>query len=364
METMKKSRKDVWLFLYLAAFAFIYDWKWFGSIISEENMGYYTVNYKSGLYPGGFMGTVMGVLHHLHPFGEYTDTVYFWSKVGLFVYLLLAFSFMIVLYKKGKEQGSRGMAAAICGLAVVFFPMFQLEANFGSLDMYLMIVALVILLLLYMERWMWLIPVLALVGIAIHPAFAYRLLPLLCFLIYRKEKKGLFLCTLCLSIVSFLYFQGLALMQPENNEAFWVLSLDSADQKIRLFQVVLFFVLMSPLLSMAWKVLRNKNVHVSPVFLAGCFLGLSLDFVVKNQPGLFAYYLLVALVILVITQGLLEEQQAGICERELQSSFWWLEGKLNYIWILYPLLFMPFKTHTICIAFDKLLKLINYFVGV
>lgn len=365
MDIKESKKKELLFFLCIIAFGFLYDWKWFGSRISEENLAYYTINYKAGFCPGGFMGTFIGALHRIHPLGDYMMSVYFWAKVGLFLYLFLGILFLWMVYQKGKEKGYKDVPAAILGMCVVLIPMFQLESNFGSMDMYLMIVTLLSFILLLWERFEWLVPLLAVIGVCIHPAFIYRLLPLLCyFILQKKDRFKIGVATVVGSVAVFIVSQIKASVLMEHRDYFFLFCLDGNDQKLRIINMVLFVFFMLPLISMGCSILKRKDEKVFRFLICASVVLVFFDVGLKNNPGLAAYYLLVQGSFLVLMEVILTEEGAFSFRKSMKLHAWALEGKQNYFWLIYPLLFMPFKTHSICIFLDKLIRLFTGALGV
>ncbi len=185
MNFLKLTKKESLFFFLLIVLAWAIDWKWFCGRVSDQIMQNYYVNYSVGWIPGGFMGSVMGVLYHIFTVGTFEEALYFLLKVGLFFYIASGIILLYVVYIKGRER-SNYMIYGILAMAVVIFPMFQLEPNFGILDMFAMILFFVAAICLALNRGKWLILLCVIVGICVDPGFSYRLLPLV-FLLIPKE---------------------------------------------------------------------------------------------------------------------------------------------------------------------------------
>ena len=349
------DKKDRLFLILMVILAWGIAWKWFGSSILPETMAYYYRDYSQGFVAGGFMGSVMRVLYLIMPIGLYEDTVYFWAKAALFLYLVMTIVFSSTIYMKTCDK-NRTFAYILSIISfLILAPMFELSANFAMPDMYMMIAFLLMLVCVLEDKFYFLLTPLSMVCVCISPLYCYRLLPILLLVLFAREKtKRIGIVTAFVSLVSLIFSQYSIIIIDNNLVGNNIFAIERIDYLKGILGLIGYFILLIPIIAIvhtfALSYMPSTKCRLG---LLICFLLLIVDIVVKSNPGCFAYYGLIIVFVwlyFIVTSG------GNICASNIDAlaqNVFWLNSKYNYFWCLYIYLFMPFRLHEVSTVFVR-----------
>lgn len=158
----------------LAVFALVCFIRHFKFTMSTYNTTFLALNYDYGFIPRGLVGTCFKFMTETY---DKID----WNYLGVFnfsglftlIYFVLLFVFFGVCLHRCPEESKRNLRHFLVFLSIFAFPMFTTSVNYGSLDLYLNIVLLLILILLVLGKAEILIVPLGVIGVCIDQDFIF-----------------------------------------------------------------------------------------------------------------------------------------------------------------------------------------------
>lgn len=237
MQVNQPSNKSIRAFmitligLSFGAFMYAYDMK-----MENYNSTILAFSYKYGFISRGMIGTLYQGLDKLLPWNimEYEATV----NVTLVVTLLFfVFILCFVRYCVGKAKGVdfKNLVTIVVIVTMAIVTTFSHKRNFGRIDMFMLLIAIICAWLIIAERALVLVPILCVIGVMIHQGFMFMYANVvLVLLVYKaltrlQDNQGcrnagsarkyslLFIFTFLLVSIFFLYFE---LFSHGNGQAF------------------------------------------------------------------------------------------------------------------------------------------------
>lgn len=389
--------------LAMAGFAVACFLYYFEGRMNAQNTTAYAMNYRYGLIPRGFVGTLIYLLDFCVDFPVYTYShMIYISLFVTIVLFFLFFAFYHLLLLRCKEAYLPQMMVGIMFLSVFLFPEFLTWNNFGRMDEYLMLLTIVCVFLLVWGHAEWLILPLAAVACLVHVGFVFTNVAIILVVLFYKalsnEKKRpyyFFLCFASFGVVSvlFLYFE--IFRQPLGTDAYnEIVALAksiSEDGKSISDSLLDSEILCQSVYEDEW-VWRKRNLVEFPIFLvffAPYLIGAGRFFIglvrnAKNKMDRFKYFIVSAGMITILPSMLLKvdygrwifcivfyyitvllvlialgdeyvAERVGAGMAKIKSK-----GKFYPLFLLYPLLFMPFRDVYIT---DITTAIMNFIMG-
>lgn len=381
-----KKRRIIFLAM-LAVFAVIAFLYFFESGMNEQNTTALALNYRYGLIPRGFVGTLVYLVQKAGiSLYSYQGAMYISGALTVVLFLVI-FLFFGCCLKKCDSNTVIIAETGIGVLSVFLFSEYATVNNFGRLDEYLMLVTVLCLLLLVWGKWEWLIVPLCGIAGLIHIGFVFTnvavILVLLSWKILSSEEKrkryiAIFATTFLLVSVLFLYFElfrepvGEAayqeiirtanLLAPKGqieNDAYSLLKSELLGQSVfadewvwhtkNYVEFPIFVVLFMPYILLA--VIFFKNLIKSAedtaerwkyIFVAVGIGTILPELILKVDYGRWVYCIVTYYCFVLLSLVALGDKKI-ICQ--LVSTGHWLQKKFPCCWILliYPFLFVPFR---------------------
>lgn len=224
----KKKYETIFFFILLAALALLTVIRLFCYEVSYYNTTPFAFSYKYGFISRGLLGTIWACMNEILPWNLMSyGAIYRLSELVLFLYFLLLFAFFIICLNRVDVDSSRNMRYLIVFLSIFTFPMYLSDNVFGHLDVYLVCITLICVILIIAEKAEWLVIPLCVIAECIHQGYVFMNINIVLVLLFyraltgdtkkvRKKFWTLFLLTLAMVSVLFLYFELFSHAQGEN----------------------------------------------------------------------------------------------------------------------------------------------------
>ncbi len=381
---MKFRTNEKRLILGLMIFTFASFLAFYEGGVNSYNATILALNYSYGFVSRGLMGTVYALLDVILPFDlmNYQAVLLFCQiATGIFFLFLIAFSFL--LFRRVESDLESGMGLLVAYLFMLLIPSFSCLANFGRVDIYLIMVSLLAVLLLVYEKAEFLVAPLAFLGVCIHQGYVFMYLNLILVLLLYKilskdgKKRGyymaIFLVTFLGASALFLYFEfvshgmgeavydeivsvaeALSLGGEYHEDLLLheVLGVDLSEKewnyhKRNFVELGFFILLFLPYILAAFQCMKgifrevtDRVERIRYFFVAAGGLTMLPNFILKCDYG--RWIIAVIVYYLVISMALLAMGDETIAFRVRCMKAWFsrLDG-LACLMVAYPMLFMP-----------------------
>ena len=376
----------------MSLLAFVIDFHWFGSNVTNSNFSYYGFDYANGFMPAGILGSLAAFINSSIFSGIY-------SYSGIFtlneIVLTLSFAIRIIVFamilREAGEKHFTLMTWLLFFYAVFSFTMFINSPTYGSPESYMEIVVILCMLILLKKKGLFLIIPLCILGELIHPIFIISRFPLIAvlFLIILSEKKS----TAYRGLIFGLSFVSVFITAFISQKAFDALGDDFIDtillcgktisgrkkyaeedaqrvlesmnitggyhlfdpacmkQLVCLALVFIPYIIILFMMIRVW--IKNKRTAVVICLILGA-LPMTLV-IMKGAPGIFSYD--ICTYVIAVLMGLVLSDDEGTL-----SAFYEAGQKIRAFvpipqaLIMYPLLFLPFKADEVSNIITKILS--------
>lgn len=380
--TMAQKR---WSFLLaLALFAIPCMRRFFTGKMNAQNTTVFAFSYDYGFISRGLMGTIWQGLNDILPVDLINyEAIQTLSKWATFVFVIALLAFYNVCMKKCNEKNMRQMQYLCCFLSVFSFPNFVSNANFGRLDVYLMIFTIIGCILLVKEKWEWLLIPICTFCTVMHHGYVFLYLNIILVLLFYKiimndKKRKKYIVILCLTFllpaVLFIYFEFFSHPTGENiyeeivtlskalardgksysesmvNHEILGMDVFELEWPIHImnyketpFFLMLFMVYVVIGIGFLVRLVRGKNGKEKWAYIAVALGSVTVlpQIILKVDYGRYAYAIFFYYIAIVMC--LMAMKDAHVIQ-QLEDSMKWAKDKIPAakLLIVYPLIFMPF----------------------
>lgn len=382
-----KEEKNIYVFLVgLFGFAVLCVLAYFAHGMNPQDTTIFAFSYKYGFISRGFLGTCWLVLDRLLPFSIMNfSAIYRFTQIVTVVFFVMLFLFFYQCLKKCRGEDRKNMQYLILFLSVFTFPMFLTIENFGRLDEYLMILTILCCVLIVSGVMEWLIVPICILCVLLHQGFVFMnaniILVLLLYKVLtgkgreRKKYAYIFVATFLSVSAFFLYFEFFSHAQGGENyvevvELAKALSQDGQSFSeslvnheilgVDVFEAEYLYHLMNYLEAPIFIILFLPYIVMFVLFFKGLLKGqggkrgyglayLAVLFgavtvvpevILKVDYGRYAFAIIfyyVAIIICLMAMG-----DEGIASQVGSLAVWARKFPAAKLWIIYPLVFMPF----------------------
>lgn len=197
--------------------------------LADHNLNVLFYSYRDGFVAAGFIGTVWRVLNAVLPIELMAyKPVYYTAKWMMVLYNILVIILLLITYQKSKAN-KRIMIPFIVLATVISGGMFRSATTMGSFDMYEMIILLITMIVLFVEKAVWLSVPLVVIGMLIHPSFLFKGIPIIIAILWYRscrdiQKRSYYIAirnVICIvSLVIFTLSEWCAIVSPGKEEEF------------------------------------------------------------------------------------------------------------------------------------------------
>ncbi|MCR4611515.1 MAG: hypothetical protein K5644_06425 [Lachnospiraceae bacterium] len=189
--------------------------------LGYENFIVYINNYDDGFRAGGLVGAVWGFLDSVTSWDLMSYVwVYRISKIMLVIYYALMLLIIVIAIRKSAKEDKKYTQIMVYLFIALVASMFCNFISLGSFDMYMSIIMLLSFILLLSGKALFLIPILSIVGVLIHPSYLIKCMPLIIVLLLctktYKAGKIMGIISLIVSAVAFVLSEVFAFLNPIN----------------------------------------------------------------------------------------------------------------------------------------------------
>lgn len=203
----------IWGIITIGLFLNTFDWT-----ANSYNTSILVISYKYGFTSRGLIGTIYQFLGNLVGVDIWNYFVAFKFYVICTIVCYIAFAIMMLLFLNKANVNNKKMEQYLILINTIFFvTMFATDMNFGRIDMFMLLAAILAVYLIAIEKCVWLVVPLTALGVIFHQGYVFMYYNVvLVLLIYRmltkegKERKKyiiVFVLSLIVCTILFFWFQ-------------------------------------------------------------------------------------------------------------------------------------------------------------
>lgn len=168
------------------------------------NFNYYVVSYKYGFISRGLIGHIFT---SIFDFVSIRKVYIILNVVFLFILMFIAYIFQ-ALFKKQDNITLSTITTLLCIFNPASFILMITMSEFGRFDIFVFILTIISLILIYKNKYLFLIPIIVMIAIFVYQGFLLMYAPLILMIIiynYLNEKKIQWIILLSVTILSLLF---------------------------------------------------------------------------------------------------------------------------------------------------------------
>ena len=317
--------------------------------ISDESFVVYNNSYYDGFVSAGLIGTLWQGFCNIFSidYMSYID-IYRTGKIMLIVYYILFLLVLCIAINRSDSAYRKNTVLIAFATIVLSGSMFANGSTLGYFDMYMAIVLMLSMIVLLLDRGWFLLPILSLIGILIHPSYLIKCMPvIIALLIYNRGKRDRIIAVISVTTSAVLYIISEAYVMLFSGEEATSSLVPSWSGYIKCYiDLVLYIIFMIPFIIIGIRLYRrirkdagskDKKIYSLLNFL---IMGIIIEFVVKTDYGFLIYYVWIYYLLIMMYQN----SRGDKCfTKEFEYTVNVIKDTLPVpvILLAYPVIFIP-----------------------